>query len=151
MLGRRSCARRAHRGAGSVRRVLIVGGAGVFGRRLAEGLRETTNADLIIAGRSRSRAEEAALTIGAHEVAVLDRQAATSQHIRALNPDLVIDAAGPFQGADLRFARAVIESGAHYLDLADARDFSSPRFPRSTRSRASGAWPRSLAPAQRPR
>jgi hypothetical protein len=35
----------------------------------------------------------------------------------------VIDAAGPFQGADLRFARAVIEAGAHYLDLADGRDF----------------------------
>ena len=39
-----------------MKRVLIVGGAGVFGRRLAEGLRETTNAELILAGRSRARA-----------------------------------------------------------------------------------------------
>ena len=46
-----------------------------------------------------------------------------SEELRALRADLVIDAAGPFQGADLRFARAVIEAGAHYLDLADARDF----------------------------
>lgn len=106
-----------------MKRVLIVGGAGVFGRRLAEGLRETTNADLIIAGRSRARAEAAALAVGAYESAVLNRDTATSQDIRALKPDLVIDAAGPFQGANLRFARAVIESGAHYLDLADARDF----------------------------
>ncbi|MEZ6023384.1 MAG: DUF4166 domain-containing protein [Hyphomonadaceae bacterium] len=106
-----------------MKRVLIVGGAGVFGRRLAEGLRATTDADLIIAGRSRARAEVAALALGAFEVAVLDRETATPADIRALKPDLVIDAAGPFQGADLRFARAVIEAGANYLDLADARDF----------------------------
>lgn len=106
-----------------MKRVLIVGGAGVFGRRLAEGLRETTNADLIIAGRSRARAEATACAVGTVETAVLDRTTATADEIRALNPDLVIDAAGPFQGADLRFARAVIEAGAHYLDLADARDF----------------------------
>jgi hypothetical protein len=104
-------------------RVLIVGGAGVFGRRLSEGLRETTNADLIIAGRSRARAEDAALAVGAHEVAVLNRDTATPGELRALKADLIIDAAGPFQGATLRFARAAIEAGAHYLDLADARDF----------------------------
>lgn len=106
-----------------MKRVLIVGGAGVFGRRLAQGLCATTNARIILAGRSRVRAEEAALAVGAHEVAVLDRETASPQDISALAPDLVIDAAGPFQGADLRFARAVIEAGAHYLDLADARDF----------------------------
>lgn len=106
-----------------MKRVLLVGGAGVFGRRLAEGLRKTTNAELIIAGRSRARAEAAALAIGATEIAVLDRETATPDDIRALRPDLVLDAAGPFQGADLRFARAVIEAGAHYVDLADARDF----------------------------
>lgn len=104
-------------------RILIVGGAGVFGRRLAQGLLETTNAELVIAGRSGARAEKAALELGAFEAAVLDRIAATPDDIRKLNVDLVIDAAGPFQGADLGFARAVIEAGAYYLDLADARDF----------------------------
>lgn len=104
-------------------RVLIVGGAGVFGSRLAQGLLETTSAELVIAGRSAARAEAAALAVGAFEAAVLDRTKATPDDIRKLNVDLVIDAAGPFQGADLRFAHAVIEAGAHYLDLADARDF----------------------------
>lgn len=106
-----------------MKRVLIVGGAGVFGRRLAEGLGQTTDAHLIIAGRSRARAEAAALSLGAFETAVIDRNAATADQLKALKADLVIDAAGPFQGADLRFARAVIEAGANYLDLADARDF----------------------------
>lgn len=106
-----------------MKRVLIVGGAGVFGRRLAEGLLATTDATLIIAGRSRARAEAARAACGAHEAAVMDRERASAEDVRALNAHLVIDAAGPFQGADLRFARAVIEAGAHYLDLADARDF----------------------------
>lgn len=56
-------------------------------------------------------------------MAVLDRNTATPDELRAIGAHLVIDAAGPFQGADLGFARAVIEAGAHYLDLADARDF----------------------------
>lgn len=104
-------------------RILIVGGAGVFGRRLAEGLLATTTAELVIAGRSLARAEAAALAIGAFEAVILDRTTATPGDVHKLNVDLVIDATGPFQGADLRFARAVIEAGVHYLDLADARDF----------------------------
>ena len=36
---------------------------------------------------------------------------------------LVIHAAGPFQGADYRVAELCLDLGAHYLDLADARDF----------------------------
>jgi hypothetical protein len=106
-----------------VTRVLIVGGAGVFGRRLAEGLNASTKASIIIAGRSLARAQGAAVELGAAQAVALDRDTATAGELRALRADLVIDAAGPFQGADLRFARAVIESGAHYLDLADARDF----------------------------
>lgn len=105
------------------KRILVVGGAGVFGSRLAEGLIGETGAHVIIAGRSLERAEAAASRLGAAQAVVLDREAAGPAEIRAVGADLVIDAAGPFQGADLRFARAVIEAGAHYLDLADARDF----------------------------
>jgi NAD(P)-dependent dehydrogenase (short-subunit alcohol dehydrogenase family) len=104
-------------------RVLIVGGAGVFGRRLAEGLLATTDAHVLIAGRSLERARRAARQIGAHEAHALDRRTVSAEALRALAPDLVIDAAGPFQGADLSFARAALDAGAHYLDLADARDF----------------------------
>jgi hypothetical protein len=103
-------------------RVLIVGGAGAFGRRLAEGLVATTDAHVVIAGRSLQRAEEAAAALGA-AAAALDRDKADPVAIAALNPDIVVDAAGPFQGANLRFAQACIEAGTHYFDLADARDF----------------------------
>lgn len=43
------------------------------------------------------------------------------------NPDIVIDAAGPFQGYvdhDYAVARAAINCGAHYLDLSDDAEFT---------------------------
>ena len=55
------------------------------------------------------------------KVARLDRT--DPQGLRALAPWAVIDAAGPFQGQDHAFPRAVLAARAHYLDLADARDF----------------------------
>ena len=36
---------------------------------------------------------------------------------------LVIHAAGPFQGVDYYVAEECLKAGAHYLDLADAREF----------------------------
>jgi short-subunit dehydrogenase involved in D-alanine esterification of teichoic acids len=45
-------------------RVLIVGGAGVFGRRLAESLNATTDATIIIAGRTPERLEQTAESLG---------------------------------------------------------------------------------------
>lgn len=96
------------------KRILLVGGAGVFGSRLAQGLADTVDADVLIAGRSLAKAPG---------TLVLDRNKATAEDIRALSVDLVIDAAGPFQGADLSFARACIAAGVDYLDLADGRDF----------------------------
>lgn len=96
------------------KRILLVGGAGVFGSRLAQGLADTVDADVLIAGRSLAKA---------HGAVVLDRNEATADDIRALTLDLVIDAAGPFQGAVLSFARACIAAGVDYIDLADGRDF----------------------------
>jgi len=43
--------------------------------------------------------------------------------LAALAPQLVIHCAGPYQGQDYRVAQAALAAGAHYLDLADGRDF----------------------------
>src|SRR6267378_2502961 len=45
-----------------------------------------------------------------------------------LAPELVIHCAGPFQSQDYRVALAALAAGAHYLDLADGRQFVT-RFP----------------------
>jgi hypothetical protein len=107
----------------AARRVLVVGGAGVFGSRLVEGLVATTDAEVLVAGRDLNRAQLAAKRLGAAYGVSLDRARTIAADISRLKLDLVIDAAGPFQGADLSFAHAVISAGVHYIDLADARDF----------------------------
>ncbi|HEV7692650.1 MAG TPA: DUF4166 domain-containing protein [Hyphomonadaceae bacterium] len=102
-------------------RVIVVGGAGVFGSRLVRGLLAATDAEVLVAGRDRAKAKATAKETGSAGAIVLDRLRATPADISGAN--LVIDAAGPFQGADLSFAWAAIAAGADYLDLSDARDF----------------------------
>jgi saccharopine dehydrogenase-like NADP-dependent oxidoreductase len=43
--------------------------------------------------------------------------------LKALGPDLVIHCAGPFQNQDYRVALASMACKAHYIDIADGRDF----------------------------
>lgn len=105
--------------------VLVVGGGGAFGRRLVEGLIRTTALDVIIAGRDLARAEATAAALGGARARAcrIDTTAVTVAELRAAGAFAVADAAGPFQGAEYRLARAAIDAGMHYLDLADARDF----------------------------
>lgn len=109
-------------------RVLIVGGYGAFGTRVAERLAREPNLTLIIAGRSgeRARAHAAELAGGALariEHATLDATAATPEALRALAPAVLINASGPFQNQDYALPRAAIAAGSHYVDLADARGY----------------------------
>src|SRR5258706_1646448 len=46
-----------------------------------------------------------------------------AEHIERCGGGLVISTAGPFQGQDYRVARAAIAARAHYIDIADGRDF----------------------------
>jgi saccharopine dehydrogenase-like NADP-dependent oxidoreductase len=43
--------------------------------------------------------------------------------LKTLSPQLVIHCAGPFQCQDYRVVAAALSAGAHYLDLADGRQF----------------------------
>lgn len=110
-------------------RVLVTGGAGVFGSRLVEGLAAAGIAEIVVAGRDRARAEAAAAAVrtrfpGAHlDTAALDTATVTPGDLAATRAAIVVDVAGPFQGAEPVLARAAIAAGIHYLDLADARDF----------------------------
>ncbi|HEV2673943.1 MAG TPA: DUF4166 domain-containing protein [Aliidongia sp.] len=105
------------------RRIILVGGAGSFGRRLADALIVSTDFHIVLAGRHPECASIPAADPGRWSAVRLDRRDVTAGQLRALEGFLVIDAAGPFQASDLTLARAAIEAGLHYLDLADARDF----------------------------
>lgn len=109
-------------------RILILGGYGVFGGRLATLLSDLAQLDLIICGRDLGRAR--AFCVGWSGQAqvrplALDRADIVSG-LRAERPDLVVDASGPFQdyGTDrYRVIAACIDAGVDYLDFADAADF----------------------------
>lgn len=111
--------------AASRKRVIIVGGAGVFGARLLAILARDDAWDLVVAGRSLTRARAAAARVGAASL-MLDRDGVTAEAIGTSAPYAVIDASGPFHMGTpkpYRLAEAAVAAGAHYLDLADGRDF----------------------------
>jgi hypothetical protein len=109
-------------------KVLILGGYGTFGGRLAELLADEPRLHLVIAGRSRAKAEEFCRKLGGKvETSPLafDREGDVDKQLAVAAPDIVVDASGPFQayGDAYRVIRACIASGVHYLDLADGSDF----------------------------
>ncbi|MEE1610769.1 DUF4166 domain-containing protein [Microvirga sp. CF3016] len=109
-------------------RILVVGGAGAFGRRLVESLLATTDAIVLIGGRRPQRhaglVQDLKTRYGDRriDVIVIDRDAPLDA-MRTSKPFCVVDAAGPFQGQEPHLAKAAIAAGCHYVDLADARDF----------------------------
>jgi hypothetical protein len=101
-------------------RVVVIGGAGNFGARIVRALRGDANIELLVAGRrivSVPGAEDVpGVVIDVDEVGI-------AQALKAISPGLVIHCVGPFQGQDYRVAHAALAAGAHYLDLADGRQF----------------------------
>lgn len=127
-------------------RVLVLGGYGVFGGRLAQGLLRDQDAtgqslEVLVAGRSLSSARAFCHRHGGTAVA-LDRAAPDrAVRIAELKPRVVIDAAGPFQsyGDDpYALARAAIACRAHYIDLADDADFATGIAALNTDAKAAG-------------
>ena len=106
----------------SSRVVTVLGGYGVFGGRIAEALARDLSCRIRVVGRSAKIGHNFAHRVGADFYpCVLDDRDALR---RAIDGSfLVIHAAGPFQGADYHVAEQCLKAGAHYLDLADARDF----------------------------
>jgi hypothetical protein len=110
-------------------RILVFGGGGVFGSRLAKRLLETTDCELIIAGRSQARCDEAVITLNQQHPAsrvqplIADRKTVTAAMLRKLGACIVVDTAGPFQASARTLAEAAIEAGCHFIDIADARDY----------------------------
>lgn len=104
-------------------RVLILGGYGNFGRLIAMRLRKIGDIQLIIAGRNLAKAEAFATEIGAQALKLDWQEAGLAGVFAALNLDVVVSTAGPFQSQNYTVAEAAIEAGCHYIDLADAREF----------------------------
>ena len=103
-----------------MKEILVLGGYGDFGGRVARSLAEAGFA-VIVAGRGIAKAR--AVCAAHPELALRPLALAREDGLGAERPWLVVDAAGPFQEIDYRLPEACIAAGAHYLDLADGRDF----------------------------
>lgn len=131
---------------GAKLRVLIVGGYGTFGSRLAHLLADDARLHLIVAGRSLQKAEAlcAGLAPGAdREAARFDRNGNVDAQIAALRPQVVVDASGPFQAYGqnpYRIVAACIAQGCHYIDLADGAAFAAGIEAFNESARAAGVF-----------
>jgi hypothetical protein len=97
-------------------RVVVLGGYGNSGARICRALAGDAEIEVIAAGRTPRGGDGARIDLLSPDV---------PERLKALAPGLVIHCAGPFQGQDYRVASAAMSAGAHYLDLADGREFVS--------------------------
>ncbi len=107
-----------------MRPCLILGGAGNFGKRIAQAL-VRDQIPVILAGRSQQALEEVRHSLDSPIVhtACFDAFATLNAQLAALAPSSVVNTVGPFQLCDYSIAKTCIDAGVHYIDLADARDF----------------------------
>jgi hypothetical protein len=127
----------------SVQKILILGGYGTFGRRLAQLLADDSRLTLVIAGRSLAKAQKLCaelLSVGTVIPVELDRARDLEPRLRAIAPDLIVDASGPFQAYGknpYRVVETAIALGIHYIDLSDGADFvrGITRFDDAARAR----------------
>jgi saccharopine dehydrogenase-like NADP-dependent oxidoreductase len=112
-------------------RVVVIGGLGNFGARIVRRL--ALEAAIEVVATTRRAARQGSGDGGGDgggdarvvtPLATLDIDSPDLAHsLAALAPDLVIHCAGPFQHQDYRVALATLAAGAHYVDLADGREF----------------------------
>ncbi|MBY3333984.1 DUF4166 domain-containing protein [Rhizobium laguerreae] len=122
--------------------LLIIGGYGTFGGRLAQLLGEEPRLRLLVGGRSLEKADDfvadlrtpkdGAEGLGSNNLGALvqavafDRDGDLPEQLTRMRPHLVIDASGPFQsfGKDgYKVAEACIDLGIDYADIADSTGF----------------------------
>jgi hypothetical protein len=77
----------------------------------------------MVAGRRLRRAQDFCAALPGSEPVEADRNGDVAALLTRHRPDLVIDAAGPFQASGYRVPQACIDARIPYLDLADGRDF----------------------------
>ncbi|MBB4217714.1 hypothetical protein FHT79_004929 [Rhizobium sp. BK212] len=122
--------------------LLIIGGYGTFGGRLARLLGDQPRLRLLVAGRSLEKADDfvadlrtpkdGAEGLGSNNLGAMvqavsfDRDGDLTEQLTRLRPHLVVDASGPFQtfGKDAyKVVEACIDLSIDYADIADSTGF----------------------------
>lgn len=126
-------------------KVLILGGYGNFGKRIAEALARS-RAAVIVAGRNDSKARALAAELSVRfpaasiEAAAVDADQNLLAGLQSLKPAVVVNTCGPFQLKGYAVAEACIAARVHYVDLADGRAFVNGVAALNSRAKAAGVW-----------
>lgn len=105
------------------RNVMILGGYGNFGKRIARAL-VNAQVPVIIVGRDKTKANALVAALGSlAKAAIFDVTRGLTEQLTGLQPGVVVNTCGPFQAADYAVAETCIAHGIHYIDLADGRAF----------------------------
>ena len=108
------------RSGGELTKVLVLGGAGPFGKGVAQALAKSDRiSELRIAGRRLGSTEAAAKEIGPKGTALaLDATDTTALTSALKGTELLVNVAGPEWVTVLPALRAAIQAGVHYADIA---------------------------------
>ena len=111
-----------------MKKILVLGGYGNFGKRIVEDLADIPEVEILIAGRSLGKGQSLVTDAGqyAAKLTALAFDLHTDQFIDVLKehkPFIVIHTGGPFQGQSHRVPQLCAEYACHYIDLADDRRF----------------------------
>ncbi|MAQ71705.1 MAG: potassium transporter [Alphaproteobacteria bacterium] len=109
-----------------MKKVLIIGGYGNFGSFISRNLASDPNISLIIGGRSPEKGKALISEINpanSSRTVELDITKNLQEVLQEIKPHIVIHTSGPFQRQGYDVARACLDQGCHYIDLADGREF----------------------------
>ncbi|PZP55366.1 MAG: saccharopine dehydrogenase [Micavibrio aeruginosavorus] len=116
--------------AGWFLKILIIGGYGTFGGRLVELLENESSLTLFVAGRSLEKARDFCSSRKTAKATLIpaefDRTGDLDDQIKKNQPQIIVDASGPFQAYGEKpylLVAACIRNKIHYMDLADGSAF----------------------------
>jgi hypothetical protein len=121
----------------STLQVLILGATGVFGSRLVERLAREPGIAVTLAARDRARLEALRdRNCPSASIRTIDRTRIVAGDLAGI--DVVVDAAGPFQGSDHQVIETALAARVDYVDLADGREFVASIAEFDSRARTAG-------------
>lgn len=110
-----------------MKKILVIGGYGFFGNIITRRLAADPAIRVVIAGRDAEKcrllAAELQKSPNLPLYHALDLGRDLAAVLEQVKPDIVINAAGPFQGQDYKTPETCIGANCHYIDLADGRDY----------------------------
>ncbi len=119
--------------------VLILGGSGRVGARVASDLIAHTDSDITITGRDATKAERMAAFLGPRvRVLRLDLEEQTALQQAIAQANLVVHCAGPFHYRDARVLKSCIDQGVPYIDVSDHPSFTRKALDLQAPAQAAG-------------